>query len=568
MSAALGFVMMAHDALHRTAQVARFLAAAGSPVVIHVDARTPAPAAQGLQVALADLPEVRFAPRLACEWGTWSLVLAMRRAAALMLESYPQVRHVYTLSGACLPLRPVSHLAGYLARHRDRDFIESVSVADVNWTKGGLSRERFTLYFPFAYKRRKWLFDRCVDLQRRLGVRRDIPAGLAPHIGSQWWCLTRSTLQSILAEPEGPALDRYFRHTWIPDESYFQTLARVHSQRIESRSLTLGKFDHQGRPHVFYDDHLPLLRRSDCFMARKVWHGADALYAHFLSDRRDLPAADAPPQPSRIERHFARATQQRTRGRPGLYMVSRFPRPGLENGKTAEPYSVFLGFAELFTEFEDWLAAVTGARVHGHLYAPNKAEFAGREKVFAGGLSDSASLRDYNPRAFLTNLLWATRGERQCFQFGPADSQGRDFELLHFMASDPNAQISVISGAWALPLFRSGKPVAQLRAQAARLQRTETRMLEILRGRAAHARIRIWTLAEFLENPAEPLHRVFDEIAPHQQARLITMPDLVDMRGFGDFVQGLRNEGMQPVLMGEFPVDAPDQPAPSRRHTG
>ena len=567
MSAELGFVLLVHDALHRTAQVARYLAAAGSPVVIHVDARSPAEARKGLEAALADLPAVRFAPRVACEWGTWSLVKAMSRAARLMLDSFPQVRHVYTLSGACLPLRPVSHLAGYLARHGDTDFIESVSVADVNWTKGGLSEERFTLYFPFAYKRNRWLFDRSVDLQRRLGLRRNLPQGLAPHIGSQWWCLTRQTLSAILNDPDAPGFDRYFRRTWIPDESYFQTLARLHGRRIESRSLTLGKFDHQGKPHVFYDDHLQLLRRSDCFMARKVWPGADRLYAHFLSERRDAPAPQAEPQPSRIDRHFARATQQRMRGRPGLYMVSRFPLPGHENGRTAEPYSVFQGFAEVFRDFEDWLGAVSGARVHGHLFAPHKAEFAGRAKVFAGGLSDSASLRDYNPRAFLTNLLWATRGERQCFQFGPGDTQGRHFDLLRFMAGDPNAQISVISGAWAVPLFRSGRRPEALRAEAARLQRIETGMLEVLRGHDAHARIRIWTLAEFLENPAEPLHRLFDEIAPHQQARLIQMPDLVDLQGFGGFLQALRNLGMQPVLMGDFPLGTPDRPGqPSPPH--
>ncbi|MGY6535695.1 MAG: DUF5927 domain-containing protein [Pararhodobacter sp.] len=564
MSAELGFVMLVHDGLHRTAQVARYLAESGSPVVIHADARTPATDFRQLQTALADLPDVRFCRRIACEWGTWSLVVAMRHAARLMLDSFPQVRHVHALSGVCLPLRPVSHLAAFLARNPDTDFIESVSVADVNWTKGGLSAERFTLYFPFAYKRQRWLFDRAVTLQRALHIRRDMPEGLAPHIGSQWWTLTRRTLGAILDEPAAPQIDRFFKRAWIPDESYFQTLARVHSRQIESRSLTLGKFDHQGKPHVFYDDHLQLLRRSDCFMARKVWSGADRLYAHFLSDRPDAPAVDTEPQPSRIDRHFARATQQRVRGRAGLYMVSRFPVRNRENGKTAEPYSVFQGFTEMFRDFEEWLSAVSAARVHGHLFAPHKVEFAGREKVFAGGLSDSASLRDYNPRAFLTNLLWATRGERQCFQFGPADTQGRNFDLLSFMASDPNAQISVISGAWAVPLYRSGQRAEQLRAEAARLQRIETAMLGVLRSPAAHARIRIWTMAEFLENPSDPMHSIFDEIAPHQQARLIQMPELVDMQGFGAFLQDLRNQGMQPVLMGDFPLGVTD-PAPGHR---
>lgn len=563
MSARLGFILLVHTALDRAAQVARFVAEAGSPLVIHVDARSDPAETDALKQALADLPDVRFCARHRCEWGTWSLVAAMQTATQQMLDDFPGVRRVYALSGACLPLRPVADLADWLDRHPDTDFIESVNVADVNWTKGGLSEERFTLRFPFSYKHRKWLFDRTVDLQRWLRVSRDIPDGIVPHIGSQWWCLTRETLENILRDPMRPVYDRYFRGVWIPDESYFQTLVRQHARKIESRSLTLGKFDHQGRPHVFYDDHLQLLRRSDCFMARKIWPGAGRLYDHFLTPRPG-PVSQAEPQPSRIDRHFARATAQRIRGRAGLYMASRFPVTNRENGKTAEPYSVFQGFAEVFQDFEGWLTAVANCRVHGHLFAPHKAEFAGRETVYAGGLSDNATLRDYNPRAFLTNLLWATRGERQCFQFGPGDTQGKRNELLWFMASDSNAQISVISGAWAVPLYQSGQDFAQIRREAARLQRIETKQIEILHSPWVRARIRIWTMAEFLENPAEPLHTLFDEIAPHSQARQIRIPDLVDLSGFGSFLQALRNEGMQPVLMGDFPTN-PVSPDPAHR---
>ena len=563
MSSKLGFVMLAHTALDRAAQVALRLARSGSPVVIHLDARVSQAGQTRLAEALAGQPQVRFCRRLRCEWGTWSIVAAMQEASGMMLREFPGVERVFALSGACLPLRPIAELEAWLDRHPDTDFIESVNVADVNWTKGGLSAERFTLHFPVGYKRNKWLFDRLVDVQRLLRIRREIPDGLVPHMGSQWWCLTRKTLQAILTDPLRPHHDRYFRRVWIPDESYFQTLARRYARRIESRSLTLGKFDHQGRPHLFYDDHLQLLRRSDCFFARKIWPGAGRLYDTFLS-LPDTASSSADPQPSRIDRHFAKATAQRVRGRPGLYMASRFPVQNRENGKTAEPYSVFQGFAEVFQDFEGWLGAVANCRVHGHLFAPHKAEFAGRERIFAGGLSDSATLRDYNPRAFLTNLIWATRGERQCFQYGPADTLGVKDDLLWFMATDSNAQISVITGAWAVPLFRQGGDFTAIRRQAARLQRIETRMIEILQAPQVRARVRLWSLAEFIENPAEPLHTLFDEIAPHAQSRLIRLPDLVDLTGFGSFLQDLRNDGMQPVLMGDFPLN-PTLPDPSHR---
>ena len=278
----VGFIMMCHTALFRAAQVARHLANAGCPVVIHVDSRVGREEYAGLVARVADLEDVSFSPRFACNWGTWSLVAATQGAAEQILHRHPHIRHVYLASGACLPLRPVDELIDYLAARPTTDFIESVTTADVTWTKGGLDTERFSLHFPFGWRSHRRLFDLTVRLQRRLRMHRRMPKGIVPHLGSQWWCLTRQTLSAILQDPDRALHDRFFRTVWIPDESYFQTLARLYSLNIESRSLTLSKFDFEGKPHTFYDDHLQLLRRSDCFVARKIWPHAERLYATFL----------------------------------------------------------------------------------------------------------------------------------------------------------------------------------------------------------------------------------------------------------------------------------------------
>lgn len=546
----LGVVMLVHTALHRAGQVARHWTAEGCPVVIHVDRKVPARVYSEFVSSCADDPLIRFSDRHVCEWGGWGIVAASQCAAELMLNVFPDVHHVYLSSGACLPLRPVEELIDYLADRPRVDFIESATTADVSWTIGGLDQERFTLRFPFSWRKNRKLFDAYVKLQRATGMRRKIPEGLVPHMGSQWWCLTRQTLSAILQDPGRQAYDRYFRHVWIPDESYFQTLARLYSTHIESRSLTLSKFDYQGRPHIFYDDHLQLLRRSDCFVARKIWPHADRLYQSFLTDQNSA-MRPSEPNPGKIDRVFSKAVERRTRGRDGLYMQSRFPRHGSENGLTSFPYSVFQGFAELFEGFEPWLAETTGARVHGHLFGPERAEFAGGPTITNGALSDCAVLRDYNPTAFVSNLIWNTRGERQCFQFSPADTQ----QINWFLARDRNAQISVITGAWAIPLFRSNKNFADIRNEAARLQQIETKQLEVLNSVWTKARVRTWSLAEFVESPMEPLQTVIAEIGPSRASHLTEAPLMVDLSGFGKFLQNLKNQGMHPYLMGDFPVD-------------
>jgi len=556
----MGVIMLVHTAFGRAEQLARHWSAAGCPVVIHVDKAVPKKTFNAFKLALADLDNLHFSTRHRCEWGTWGIVAATQDASETMLERFPGVRHVYLASGSCLPLRPVQELIDYLADRPNTDFIESATTSDVPWTVGGLDEERFTLRFPFSWKRHRKLFDRYVALQRRLRFKRKMPNGIIPHMGSQWWCLTRQTLSGILEDLERKRYDRYFKRVWIPDESYFQTLARQRAQVIESRSLTLSKFDFQGKPHIFYDDHLQLLRRSDCFVARKIWPYANRLYDVFLSAREGT-ANPTEPNPDKIDRIFAKAVDRRTRGRAGLYMHSRFPNHGWENGTTSGQYSVLQGFSDLFEDFEGWFAKATGANVHGHLFAADRVEYAKDQTVINGALSDSAEIRDYNPRAFLTSLIWNTRGERQCFQFGPADNQ----ELGWFIAQDPNAQISVISGAWAVPLFRSNRNFHELRKEAAKLQRIESEFLDVLRSPHAKARIRIWTMADFIENPMEHMQTIIDEIGFKSLRRLAEAPKMNDLTGFGQFLQNLKNEGMHPYLMGDFPVvgNLTGQPQPS-----
>lgn len=556
-----GVVMLVHDALHRAEQVAKHWSKNGCPVVIHVDRKVTPKAHDAFVRSLSRLDNVRFSRRHRCEWGTWSLVAASQTASELMLKEFPGVGHVYLASGSCLPLRPVAELRQYLAERPETNFIESVTTEDVPWTVGGLSLERFTLRFPFSWKKQRKLFDGYVRAQRRLGYRRTIPEGLEPHLGSQWWCLTRATLAAILEDPRRAVHDAYFKRVWIPDESYYQTLVRLYSGNVESRSLTLSKFDFQGKPHIFYDDHLQLLRRSNCFVARKIWPRANRLYDTFLAGGAD--ASGAEPNPGKIDRIFAKAVERRTRGRAGLYMQSRFPNRDWENGKTCAPYSVFGGFSDLFEDFEGWLSKMVGARVHGALFAPDRAHFAGRQTIYAGALSDSAELRDYNPVAFLTNLVWNTRGERQCFQYGPRDNQ----EPTWFMATDSNAQISVISGAWAVPLFHSDLDFGVIRKEAARLQKIEAEQLDILRSPHRKARVRIWSMADFVESPMEPLQTILDEIGVRQPRRLTEAPRMVDLAGFGQFLQNLKNKGMHPHLMGDFPASdrRPDAPRSPRK---
>ena len=73
-------------------------------------------------------------------------------------------------------------------------------------------------------------------------------------------------------------------------------------------------------------------------------------------------------------------------------------------------------------------------------------------------------------------------------------------------------------------------------------------------------------MAEFVEAPMEPLqtHRSTRSARAHVR-RLTEAPRMVDLSGFGQFLQNLKNQGMQPHLMGDFPVH--DDPERRRRRS-
>jgi len=159
----IGIIMLAHTALHRAEQVARHWTKAGCPVVIHVDQVVSPKRYKIFTDRLSDDPLVRFSRRHRCDWGTWGLVAASQDASELMLAEFEDVSHVYLTSGSCLPLRPVQELIDYLKARPRTDHIESATTADVPWTVGGLDEERFTMRFPFSWRRNRYLFDRFVE---------------------------------------------------------------------------------------------------------------------------------------------------------------------------------------------------------------------------------------------------------------------------------------------------------------------------------------------------------------------------------------------------------------------
>lgn len=535
----IGVVLMAHGQLGRSGQVARHLARQGCRVAVHVDTRTGPDEMARFEAAVSGNPDIVLSPRKRSEWGSFSLVEACLDALRLLFRRWPEITHVCQLSGSCLPIKPIAALEAHLVANPGTDFIESVSVEDEPWVVDGLSKERFSLYHPFCWRRQQWLFDRNVELQRALGVRRRMPDGLVPRIGSQWWCLSRPTLDAILSDPDLPAFCRFFRRSWIPDESFFQTLAGKHSRRMIGTPLTLARFDPQGKPYVFYDDHRDMLLDADAFFARKIWAGAQDLYRTFLDTDLALHLPETR-DGGKLLRRFDRATNRHRQGRRGLISQGRHPgrRKDVQH-ETARPYFVIDGPQLVCPDLMHDLGRLAGVVAHGALFAKDRVEFAGNARVFTGNLTDSARIRDHKPVHFLSKLIWIERDRAQCFVH---DFTGAPVASA-FIARDPNARVIRLADGWLLDLHATWRaaPQGAIAAAADRLE-AAAHVSARLEGGDVKARILTLGLQEILHGGRDQAARLAAHL-PHgvAQGSLFSGVRLPD--GFGDFLEELDAAG-------------------------
>lgn len=530
--------ILANKNLRRVAQVAKYLSNHGMNVCIHVDAKENN---EAYSKFCAEIPQsVVTIERQVCEWGAFSLVEAELRMCREIFDRWPDTTHVQLISGDTLPTKSPAELEAFLKTHSDADFIESFAVDDNNWVTGGLGKERFTLRFPFSWKTQRLRFDLWVDLQRRLGIRRALPDELVPYIGSQWWCLTRQTVLAILDDPKKGIYDAYFRKCWIPDEGYFQTLVRKHARKIISKSLVYSKFDHQGKPITFYDDHINDVTGTDAYFVRKVWDGAGDLYKKFLSDGNAINNESS--NSASISEQIELATNRRKVGRAGLRMQSREPNRWHEPDiTTACSYDVFVGYDNVISNFSDWQASQSSRQILGHVFEDCQIEFPEKDQIGPGGISSNQNIRDVSPGCFLANIIWQYRVNGLTFLLN-VDS---DTKYQKMLASDRNAKIHHIKYSWLFDLMRQNIENEQLlRRRASELMSAEVEFINIAQSTKANCHFFTRSLADCYSNS----HTVFSDLTEQMTGKKtegpLLLPQMRDAATIGTFARHLKDIGV------------------------
>lgn len=445
----IAYAIIAHQDPAHVARLVRLLLDHGGVVAIHLDANTGSAGLGRLRRELGACQHRVLWPRrrVRVGWGEWSIMEATLLTLEAIERSGETVDYVQLLSGSDYPIRPLSELRSFLGRVGG-DFIECYDMAREPWIKGGITDARWRYRHHLNERRWPRLFTWSWRAQQLLGMARRFPKGLTPHVGAQWWTLTWETCRKVLAAGRDPALRRYFRTVWIPDEMFVQSIvaARVPAERRQRKCLTLYQFTDYGVPVVYANDHADYLARQPFFFARKISRHADR-----LRDELDrIVRGERPARQVADAEIGVRTTEYET-----ARMLGRTPQPGrraigheadrwhgdLEWSRT--PFIAVLGASRQELKLVQQVLQASGRiECHGALFAADEIEFAGFRRSFAGYRRDDTTLRDARATTFLVDMLACTSPGTLGFllPFRPGDEM-RDKVLWH-----RNAAVLLVRG--------------------------------------------------------------------------------------------------------------------------
>jgi len=272
----ISFILLAYKKPEILRPLIETLLKSGSDIYVHYDASSLFSLEdESKQWGLEDYDgNLYHAPRVKVVWGEYSIVQATLNALNLAKKNGYNSDYFMLISGSCMPIKPIWKLEEFL-KEDGGDIIEAVDASQERWNTDGIQEERWESYHFFNWRYQEKRFNASLKVQDRLNIKRKLPLAHTPYMGSQWWCLRRSTVDKILSLiAKKPVLKKFYQYTWVPDELFFQTMVGniIPHDELHNEILTKYQFNSWGIPRVYYDGDLEELLYEKTFFARKISH--------------------------------------------------------------------------------------------------------------------------------------------------------------------------------------------------------------------------------------------------------------------------------------------------------
>lgn len=436
----VSFVLLAHEAPESLKPLIESVLSAGSDIFVHHDARSPHDLEEACSKwGVHKFPgKIYFAKRVKVVWGEWSIIQATLNCLYLARENNYNCDYLMLISGSCMPVKPIKLLEQHLAQD-EVDHIEVVNARDNRWITDGIQEERWELFHFFNWRYQTTLFNWGISLQKKWNIRRKLPLNQIPHMGSQWWCLRKSTIERILALIDSnPQLTKFYKRSWIPDELFFQTQVGnlIAKAEIDPAPLTRYQFNSWGIPRVYYEDDLAELIGEELFFARKISHRAPVLREHLkrlgaMQPEEYVTYLENDCDDYKVELFEKIKLLKEMEGNRWYNLVS-FDENEYDYIKSIPNPIVIIcsNNSELKESVKQKFAALPDAVVYGDILDPEQITFNDDTPQVAGYTYDSVKLAQHKWHLYIGSLVFRSKGKTLVFTLN--DSSSRFLEVFRW----------------------------------------------------------------------------------------------------------------------------------------
>jgi hypothetical protein len=279
----IAYVISAYKLPEQLVRLVRRLEAPGARFVIHVDRKTPEPVFSRMTEGTRSVTDVTFLPRHVCRWGGFGHVRATLKGIERLVADAVPFDYAILLTGQDYPLVGVRALTRFFESAGGRSYMRWRRLPVPGWSgRGGLDRiESWHALGPHRS-------------HLRLPLRRRLPASLEPYGGSPYWCFARPLVEYVHDFTQRhPEVVRFFEHTYIPDELFFQTIVlnSPHAETVLDENLRYIDWAGDPAPRILTTADLPVLDESGKLFARKFDEQVDAEVLRLIDERMDREEA-------------------------------------------------------------------------------------------------------------------------------------------------------------------------------------------------------------------------------------------------------------------------------------
>ncbi len=277
----IAYFILVHRYPHQFKRLFKAIYDPENHYLIHVDKRAGIDLYKEVRGFLADFPNAHLLKSQSVVWGGYSMVDVELRGMKKLLKLSTKWDFFINLSGQDFPLKPQSVIKDFLKENIGRDFMKIDNQVKMR---------------PNTLNRIENYFVEGSDGFLGTPFKRPYLTNVTPYIGGQWKILSRDCCEFICSSRKVARFKSYYRHTLIPDESFFQTVlmntnytkAIINDDKraiiwipdigIKLRSKIFTESDTKSliasgkiklRPKTFTTNDLSFLLTSNAFFARK-----------------------------------------------------------------------------------------------------------------------------------------------------------------------------------------------------------------------------------------------------------------------------------------------------------